>query len=207
MHPQPPTGIMTTSEVDGAEAQVSCMDIFGTFFRVGLLTLGGGLAMATVLRHELVLRRRWIRDEDFMAELSTATLVPGAIAVNMAYLQGRRLQGKIGATVAVLGTTLPSFCIILLIAWVALPYFTHPKVAAFLRGCAIAVVGQLAFAGLFFARRYLRNWRNAIVCAAGLIVVAVFRTHPIWAVVAAGGIGYFLCEKEQTPGMDERERS
>ena len=40
---------MTTSEVDGAEAQVSCMDIFGTFFRVGLLTLGGGLDMKKLL--------------------------------------------------------------------------------------------------------------------------------------------------------------
>lgn len=150
--------------------------------------------MATVLRHELVLKRRWVQDDNFMAELSTATLVPGAIAVNMAYLQGRRLRGKTGATVAILGTILPSFCIIFLIAWVALPYFTHPKVAAFLRGCAIGVVGQLAFAGLIFGRKHLRSWRNAIVCAVGLIVVSVFKMHPVWAVITAGGIGYFLCK-------------
>lgn len=129
-----------------------------------------------------------------MAELSTATLVPGAIAVNMAYLQGRRLRGRNGAAVAILGTVLPSFGIILLIAWIALPYFSHPKVATFLRGCAIAVVGQLAFAGLLFGRRHLRSWRNVVVCAVGLIVAAVFRMHPVWAVIAAGGAGYFLCE-------------
>jgi chromate transport protein ChrA len=45
--------------------------------------------MAAVLGHELVLERRWIEDTDFMAELSTAAIVPGAIAVNMAFLQGR----------------------------------------------------------------------------------------------------------------------
>ena len=58
------------------------------------MTLGGGLAMATVMRHELVLKRQWLNDDDFMAEMSLATLVPGAIAVNVAYLQGRHLRGE-----------------------------------------------------------------------------------------------------------------
>jgi chromate transporter len=182
---------------DNPEGGVSFLGIFWTFFRVGILTLGGGLAMATVLRHELVLKRGWIEDDDFMAELSTATIVPGAVAVNMAYLQGRRLRGKPGATVAIFGTILPSFCIILLVAWVALPYFSHPRVAAFLRGCAIAVGGLLAFAGFTFGKRLLRSWRRALVCAVGLAVVLVLKVHPVWAVVAAGGAGYFLCRSEE----------
>lgn len=189
---------------EDAKAQASHMGIFWTFFRVGLLTLGGGLAMATVLRHELVLKRRWIPDDDFMAELSTATLVPGAIAVNMAYLQGRRLRGSTGAAVAICGTILPSFCIILLIAGFAWPYLNQPKVAAFFRGCALAVVGQLAFAGFAFGRRRLRDWRNVAVCSVGVIVVAFFGMHPIWAVVVAGGLGYFLCPNSRPPSQANR---
>ena len=90
--------------------------------------------MATVMRHELVLKRQWLNDDDFMAEMSLATLVPGAIAVNVAYLQGRHLRGKTGAAMAVFGTVLPAFGLILLVAWVALPYFSHPWVAAFFAG-------------------------------------------------------------------------
>lgn len=173
---------------------VTYLTLFWTFFRIGLLTLGGGLAMATVMRHELVLNRQWLNDDDFMAEMSLATLVPGAIAVNVAYLQGRRLRGKAGAATAVVGTVLPAFGLILLVAWVALPYFSHPQVAAFLRGCAIAVGGQLAFAGFIFGRRHLRNWQNAVVCAVGLVIVAGLQWHPVAAVLATGGLGYLLCK-------------
>ena len=49
---------------------VPYLALFWTFFRIGLLTLGGGLAMATVMRHELVLQRGWINDDDFMSEMS-----------------------------------------------------------------------------------------------------------------------------------------
>ncbi|MDD2236945.1 MAG: chromate transporter [Kiritimatiellae bacterium] len=172
---------------------MGCLSIFFTFFRIGLLTVGGGLAMATVMRHELVLKRKWLDDHEFLDAFSLATLVPGVIAVNMAYLQGRRLHGKAGSAVAIIGTILPSFFVILLIALFALPWFRHPMVSAFLRGCAIAVAGQLAFAGYVFGRRRLRSWRNGLVCLAALGVALVPGIHPVWAVVAAGILGYFLC--------------
>jgi chromate transporter len=172
---------------------ISYLQLFWTFFQVGLLTLGGGMVMTTVLRHELVLKRKWITDDDFMAEFSTATLVPGAIAVNFAYLQGRLLRGKRGAFFSVMGTILPSVCIILLIAIFAVPYFSNPRVAAFLKGCALAVVGQLAFAGFTFGKKHLRNWQNILICGIGLIIVAVFQFHPIWTIVVAGALGYFFC--------------
>jgi len=177
-----------------ASSKKSYFNIFFVFFRIGLFTLGGGLAMAAVMRHELVLKRQWLADEEFMEEMSAATLIPGAIAVNMAFLQGRRMHGKCGALAAVFGTILPSFLIILLIALFAMPYFSQPKIKHFLRGCAIAVAGQLAFTCYIFARRYLRNWHNVIVCAAGFFVAAILKLHPVWAVLVAGGIGYFFCQ-------------
>ena len=110
---------------------IPLVKIFGAFFRIGLFTLGGGLAMSPVMRHELVIKRRWLNDDDFMSTMSLATIVPGAIAVNIAYLLGRRLRGKAGATAAILGTVVPSFFVILLIAAFLLPYFDYPKVTAF----------------------------------------------------------------------------
>ena len=157
---------------DGAN-HVSFASIFGTFFRIGLFTLGGGLAMSPVMRHELVIKHRWIADADFISVLSLATVVPGAIAVNIAYLSGRRLRGKTGAVVAVLGTILPSFFVILLVAIFLFPFFSYPQVAAFFRGCAIAIVGQLAFAGYIFGKKLLRGWRHFVVCAAGVLTVGV----------------------------------
>jgi len=157
---------------------VSLVNIFGTFFRIGLFTLGGGLAMSPVIRHELVIKRRWIEDVDFFSVISLATVVPGAIAVNIAYLLGRNL---------------PSFFVILFIAVFLLPFFNYPKVTAFLRGCAIAVAGQLAFAGFIFGRKLLRQWQHFLVCALVVMTVGVFRLHPIWGLTIAIVFGFWLC--------------
>lgn len=182
----------TTQPSGAPDALVGLRSIFWAFFRVGMLTIGGGLAMATVIRHELVLRRRWVSDAEFMREMATATLVPGAIAVNIAHLQGRRLRGTAGSAVAILGTVLPAFGIILAVALLALPYFENPVVAAFLRGCAIAVAGQLAFAAFVFARTHMRSVTSVAVCAVTLTVLAVFGVHPVVAMALAGVLGYVL---------------
>jgi len=152
--------------------------------------------MATVMRHELVLRKRWYDDREFMAEMATATVVPGAIAVNLAFLQGRRLRGRSGAVAAVLGTVLPSFSIILLVAWIAAPFFANPKVATFFQGCAVGVGGQLAFAGYAFGRKLLRGPRSLLICLLGLVVVGGLGLHPIWAVVVTGLCGFMLYRPE-----------
>lgn len=185
------------------EPDVRLWSLFWVFFQVGLFTIGGGLAMATVIRHELVLRRRWVTDAEFMQEMSLATLVPGAIAVNIAHIQGRRLRGGPGSVVAVLGTVLPSFFTILFIALFALPYFEHPVVAAFLRGCAVAVAGQLAFTAFVFARTHLRGAANVAVCLITLVVLAVFGVHPVVAMALAGALGYLLSDDRFKPtGLD-----
>lgn len=180
-------------ESNKAKGSVSFTSIFWTFFRIGLFTLGGGLAMSPVMRYELVIKRRWVQDGDFMATMSLATVVPGAIAVNIAYLLGRRLGGKRGSTVAILGTILPSFFVILFVAGILLPLFNYPKVTAFLHGCAIAVAGQLAFAGFIFGRKLLRRWQHFVVCAAGVIIIGVFGVHPIWGLITASMLGFWLC--------------
>jgi len=181
------------SKQSDANTRVLLTSIFVTFFRIGLFTLGGGLAMSPVMWHELVIKRRWIKDADFFSVISLATVVPGAIAVNIAYLLGRSLRGKSGSLVAVLGTILPSFFVILFIAFFLLPFFKYPKVAAFLHGCAIAVAGQLAFAGFIFGRKLLRRWQHFVVCAVGVITVGVFKLHPIWGLITASILGFWLC--------------
>lgn len=156
--------------------------------------------MMSVIRHELVLKRRWIEDGDFISFMSLATAIPGVIAVSTAYLLGRRLRGKAGSAAAMLGTVLPSFLVILLIAVFFLPFFDHPAVSAFFRGCAIAIVGQLAFTGFIFSRKLLPGWRHAAVCAVGLIAVGVLKLHPIWGIVAAGTAGYWFCPEMNSQG-------
>jgi len=168
------------------------LELFWTFFRIGSLTLGGGLAMTMVMRHELVIKKEWLEDSDFCTIVALATSVPGVIAVNVAYLLGRRLGGWKGLILSVLGVVLPSFFIILLIVGMLLPYFYNPMVVNFLRGCAIAVAGQLAFASFVFSRRSIKKWHHLAVCAIGVLIVGVIGLHPVFALVAVSALGYCL---------------
>jgi chromate transporter len=123
----------------------------------------------------------------------------------MAYLQGRRLLGITGAIAAIAGTILPSFFIILFIAIFAMKYFSNEKVAAFLKGCGIAVTGQLAFAAFIFGRRHLRNLANAIICLVAFLAVAFFNWHPVLGVMLAGLMGLFLCKPQLPEDLEKEE--
>ncbi len=184
--------------------RVSGFSLFWTFLRIGFTTFGGGFAMAAVLRHELVLKRRWLTEREFFDTLCTATAIPGAVAVNLAFLEGRRLRGLSGGLTAAVGTVCPSVLMILLIARVAAPYFDQPTVAAFLKGCAIAVAGQIAFAAFAFVRGLRPHWQNAAVCGLGLSVLAL-GAHPVWAVAATAVLGYLIMHKRMARRTDEAE--
>jgi chromate transporter len=196
----PETGSSRTPSMDHSQdsaskspspESVSCFHLFAIFFRIGLMTFGGGFAMSTVLRHEMVLKRKWLSEGEFYNALSTATSVPGPVAVNLAFIEGSRFRGLRGGLSAVLGQVCPSVIVILLLVRYVAPYFDHPQLAAFLKGCAVAVAAQIAFAAFTFAGKLRRHWQNAVVCGLGLLILGI-GLHPVFAVLAAGAAGYLL---------------
>ena len=102
--------------VDMQQKQVSYLHMFNVFFKIGLFTIGGGLAMIPLIRDEFVERQGWIDDKDITDVLAIAQSLPGVIAVNSATFLGYRLAGIMGALVCTIGVVLPSFLIIFAIA-------------------------------------------------------------------------------------------
>ena len=89
---------------------------FLIFSRIGLFTIGGGYAMVPLIEADLVDKRKWISKEDFLDLMALAQTVPGIFAVNIAIFIGYKIRGFWGAFWMALGTVLPSFVIMLLIA-------------------------------------------------------------------------------------------
>lgn len=90
--------------------------LFASFFKIGAFTFGGGWAMISIIEREIVDKYHWIERNDFLDLLAVAQSLPGILAVNIATAVGDKLKGGKGSAVAALGTILPSFIIILLIA-------------------------------------------------------------------------------------------
>ncbi|MFP4015226.1 MAG: chromate transporter [Chitinispirillaceae bacterium] len=170
----------------------SLVEIFLLFLRVGSVTLGGGLAMLSVLRHELLVRREWLRDEEFADELTGATSVPGAVVINFALFHGHRLRGIAGSVAALFGAVLPSFVIILIVAAFLFPYSDHPVATSFLRGASASVAGLLAHTALTMGRTMTRRASQLIVAFITAAVALLPWVHPIFALIGMGAVSFFL---------------
>ena len=91
------------------------LTLFLNFVKIGMFTIGGGYAMIPLIEREIV-KRQWMTKEDFMQMFAITQSLPGVFAVNISIFVGYRLKGFWGSLVCALGTILPSFAIILIIA-------------------------------------------------------------------------------------------
>ena len=102
--------------------------IFLTFFKIGAFTIGGAYAMIPLIRREVVEKRKWITDEDFLNGLAAAQSCPGPIAINLSVYIGLHIKRGWGMAMAVLGTVLPSLISIMVIAALFTQYAEFPLV-------------------------------------------------------------------------------
>ena len=123
------------------------LDLFLTFFKLGVFTFGGGYAMIPILTDD-VLAHGWLVQEEIMNFIAVAESTPGPIAVNMATFIGSSQAGFLGALMATLGVVLPSFIIILLIASVVTGLMKFAGVKAFLKGVRPVVIGLIVATGI-----------------------------------------------------------
>lgn len=127
------------------------LDLFLTFFEIGLFTFGGGYAMISLIR-EKALAFGWLSEEELLNMIAVSESTPGPIAVNMATFVGTTQGGILGSLVATLGVVLPSFIIILVISALIRNFLKYKGVQAFLGGvrpCVVALILATAITMLF----------------------------------------------------------
>lgn len=120
------------------------LDLFLTFFKIGLFTFGGGYAMISLIENSCVEKKQWITHDDMMNVTVLAESTPGPIAINCATFTGFRQAGLPGALAATLGMVVPSFAIIFVISIFLDNFLEIALVANAFRGIKVAV-GILIF--------------------------------------------------------------
>jgi chromate transporter len=112
--------------------------LFFEFFKLGLITFGGGIAMLPIIKN-MAVRHQWIKESEWEEVVTLSQLAPGAIAVNCANFIGYRVKGRIGSVIAMLGMVIPPMVIITILAIGFESLLEHPQVVAALRGMLIVV--------------------------------------------------------------------
>lgn len=126
----------------------SLLELYYSFFRIGLFSIGGGLASLPLIQDEIVNTKAWLSMTEFSDLVSIAQMTPGPIALNSATFVGTKMAGIRGAIFATLGNISPS---ILLVSLLAFLFFRHRNLRAIqgaLYGLKPASIALIASAGL-----------------------------------------------------------
>ena len=115
------------------------LELFFTFFEIGLFTFGGGYAMISMIEHNCVERKQWITHDEMMNITVIAESTPGPIAINCATFTGYKKAGFVGALVATLGMIVPSFAVIYLISMFLDNFLELTIIANAFKGIKIAI--------------------------------------------------------------------
>jgi chromate transporter len=158
--------------------------LFWTYLKIGTFTLGGGYAMLPLIQREVVDRKGWIDEEEFLNMIALAQAAPGLIAVNSAIFIGWRVGGWRGVCGAVLGAVLPSFLIILAIAMVFQDWKELPAVEAAFKGIRPAVVALIAAPLVKMAKSAKIGWITALIPIAAALLIWLGHVNPVWVILA-----------------------
>ncbi len=160
------------------------LQLFWTYFKIGTFTLGGGYAMLPLIQREVVDRKGWIDEEEFLNMIALAQAAPGLIAVNSAIFIGWRVGGWKGVCGAVLGAVLPSFLIILAIAMLFREWKELPAVEAAFKGIRPAVVALIAAPLFKMAKSAKISWLTALIPVIAALLIWLGHVNPVWVILA-----------------------
>ena len=163
---------------------------FKTFFKIGVFTLGGGYAMIPIIESEVVERKKWLTKEDFVDTVAIAQTCPGVFAINLSVFIGYKMRRLRGAIFTALGTALPSFLIILIIAMFFHQFEDNKVVAAIFRGIRPAVVALIAVPTFKMAKTAKIGWSNCWIPVACALAIWAMKVSPILIIILAAAGGY-----------------
>lgn len=186
----------TPRSVERAHPQ-SLTDLFISFSVLALQGFGGVLAIA---QRELVERKRWFTNEEFVEEWSVAQIMPGPNIVNLAIMIGQRYFGVRGVLAALAGMFTAPLIVVLSIALLYAQYASHPGVIGALRGMGAVAAGLVVATGLRLASSLKSSVMgvalNTVLGLLGFVAVALLRWPLVYVLLGLGGAACVLAYRK-----------
>ncbi|MFA6866751.1 MAG: chromate transporter [Clostridia bacterium] len=176
------------------------LQLFWTFFKIGLFTIGGGMAMIPLIQNAVVIDHGWITQELFIDFIGIAESTPGPMAINIGTFIGYELGGILGVLITTLGLFLPSFIIIFTIYKLSSNFMKKPAIKDMFLGLQPTVVALITSALVMVSIAACTftsssgvvsfNWFGVVLAIACFLVMQFAKkVHPIIIIIASAGIG------------------
>lgn len=173
-----------------APEAITLAQAFFYWLRLGFISFGGPAGQIAIMHHDLVEKKRWISEKRFLHALNYCMVLPGPEAQQLAVYIGWLMHRTRGGIVAGGLFVLPSFFILVGLAWIYMAYGPVPAVAGLLYGIKPAVVAIVLFAAWRIGSRVLKNAVLWTISALAFLAIFAFKLPFPAIVLAAGLIGY-----------------
>lgn len=183
------------------------VQLFVTFFLIGLFTFGGGAAMLSLIQTQVVTKYAWLTEAQFTDIVAISQCTPGPIGVNCATYTGYEVAGIAGSALATLALVLPSFIIFYGIIRLYNKYHSTSLFENVMCGLRPAVAGLIGAAALILMFRInlegclpqlsvipenFGDWSSWAILGVSFIAAFFFKVNPILLIVAGGIAGLLI---------------
>ena len=166
------------------------------FLRLGVVAFGGPAAHIAMMREDLVRRRRWVTDDEFLDLLGITNLIPGPNSTEMAIHLGYRRAGAWGLVLGGVCFIVPAMAIVLSLAWAYVRWGSLPVATSLLYGVKPVIIAIVVQAMWGLARTAVRGplLAAAFVAAAALALAGV---HELVVLFGAGALAALLAARSR----------
>lgn len=180
------------------------LELFLSFFQIGLFSIGGGYAAMPLIQNQVVDIHPWLTMTQFADIMTIAEMTPGPIAINAATFVGIQVAGLLGAVVATLGCVFPSCVIVMILAFVYYRFRGLNIVQGILAGLRPAVIAMIASAGISLLIMAVFGQKTipadlcsvdivaVVIFAVGFAVLRIWKLNPMWIIAGSGAAGVLL---------------
>lgn len=180
------------------------LQLYWSFFKIGLFSIGGGYASLPLIEREIVDYHKWIDLATFTDIITISQMTPGPIAINTSTFVGIQVAGILGAIVATLGCVTPSIIIVLILAKIYLKYknvSVLSNVLYFLRPAVVALIGAAGISIVYLAffgskkpdlHNLNLNYISVVLFGISMVLLRKFKVGPIYVMISCGIFGMII---------------
>jgi len=173
------------------------VNLFFSFARISLFTVGGGPAMIPLVVDLATEKRGWLSKEEMMDCLALSQSLPGGIIVNMASYIGRRLCGTAGMVFAAFGVVFPTAALAIIVGLLLGHFGENAYALGAVQGAKAAAVGLVLATFFKLGGATLKAKPHWLIAFAAMAAIIVFHVSAIWVIVAGAGIGLIFFRKRR----------